>query len=163
MAQTFKQLQLNINQGAPATAVPRSWFLFVNNVLKYLTIRNGKLLTNNDKWTIECASLPPFAFGVLSLNQSSKELEINEGLVSFPTARIYVPKTTITISGSPAFVVLKVNRTGTPAAEWLSSTVSSVPANTPQHIYEPYYEYRTSPASNDHFLYLVHRAGSYTI
>lgn len=55
MPQSFKELNLNIQAGAPASAVPRSWFLFVNNVLKYLRVRDGRIITNGDKWTIEQA------------------------------------------------------------------------------------------------------------
>lgn len=56
MPQNFKQLELSINPGAPATAVPRSWFLFVNNVLKYLRVSNGNIIAYGDKWTIETKS-----------------------------------------------------------------------------------------------------------
>lgn len=52
--QPQKQLVLNLKPGAPASAVPRSWFNFVNNVLRFLSIENGVLITNNDKWTIRC-------------------------------------------------------------------------------------------------------------
>lgn len=52
--QSNQELNLLINNGAPVSAIPRNWFLFINNVLRYLTVRNGKLFINDDKWTIEC-------------------------------------------------------------------------------------------------------------
>jgi hypothetical protein len=56
--QTNKELDLQIRPGAPASAVPRQWFLFVNNVLRYLKIRNGRLDIQGNKWTIICESPP---------------------------------------------------------------------------------------------------------
>lgn len=53
MPQTFTELSLNIKPGAPASAVPRKWFIFVNNVLKYLKIENGRIITYGDRWTIQ--------------------------------------------------------------------------------------------------------------
>jgi hypothetical protein len=52
--QTNKELDLQIVPGAPASAIPRKWFIFVNNVLKYLRVKNGRLDVRNDKWTIIC-------------------------------------------------------------------------------------------------------------
>ena len=52
--QVHPQLNLTIAPGAPASAVPRKWYLYVNNVLKFLTVRNGKLIVKDDKWTLEC-------------------------------------------------------------------------------------------------------------
>lgn len=47
-------LNINIRPGAPASAVPRGWFMFVNNVLRYLNIVNGRIIADGDKWTIVC-------------------------------------------------------------------------------------------------------------
>ena len=52
--QQDSHLNIKINPGAPASSVPRNWFLYVNNVLKYLTVINGRLITSGDKWTIVC-------------------------------------------------------------------------------------------------------------
>jgi hypothetical protein len=52
--QFAKELNLRLKPKAPASAVPRSWYMFVNNVLRYLKIENGRLLVNNDKWTLVC-------------------------------------------------------------------------------------------------------------
>jgi hypothetical protein len=52
--QVHPQLNLTIAPGAPASAVPRKWYLYINNVLKFLTVRNGKLIVKDDKWTLEC-------------------------------------------------------------------------------------------------------------
>jgi hypothetical protein len=50
--QTNRELDLRLNPGGPASAVPRQWFLFVNNVLRYLKVRNGRLDVQGNKWTI---------------------------------------------------------------------------------------------------------------
>ena len=52
--QIHPELNLTIAPGAPASAVPRKWYLYINNVLKFLTVRNGKLIVKDDKWTLEC-------------------------------------------------------------------------------------------------------------
>jgi hypothetical protein len=52
--QPQSQLNLQLKPGSPASAVPRKWFMFINNVLRFLTVRNGTLTTVNDKWTLIC-------------------------------------------------------------------------------------------------------------
>jgi hypothetical protein len=52
--QTNRQLDLRVVPGAPASAIPRTWFLFVNNVLRYLKVKNGRLDVRGDRWTIIC-------------------------------------------------------------------------------------------------------------
>ena len=52
--QSVPELDLNLAKGAPASAVPRKWFLLINNIFKYLQIRGGKIIVDhNDRWTIE--------------------------------------------------------------------------------------------------------------
>lgn len=48
------QLKLDLKVGAPVGAVPRRWYLAINNILKYLVVRNGRLIVSGDKWVIEC-------------------------------------------------------------------------------------------------------------
>jgi len=55
--QQHSQLNLQLKPGSPASAVPRKWFMFINNVLRYLTIQNGTLIANNDKWTLVCGAV----------------------------------------------------------------------------------------------------------
>jgi hypothetical protein len=52
--QPQSQLNLQLKPGSPASAVPRKWFMFINNVLRFLTVQNGTLIANNDKWTLVC-------------------------------------------------------------------------------------------------------------
>jgi hypothetical protein len=52
--QPQSQLNLQLKPGSPASAVPRKWFMFINNVLRFLTVQNGTLIVNNDKWTLVC-------------------------------------------------------------------------------------------------------------
>jgi hypothetical protein len=52
--QQHSQLNLQLKPGSPASAVPRKWFMFINNVLRFLTVQNGSLIANNDKWTLVC-------------------------------------------------------------------------------------------------------------
>jgi hypothetical protein len=52
--QTNKELDLRVVPGAPVSAIPRKWFIFVNNVLKYFRVKNGRLDVRNDKWTLIC-------------------------------------------------------------------------------------------------------------
>jgi hypothetical protein len=52
--QQHSQLNLQLKPGSPTSAVPRKWFMFINNVLRFLTVQNGTLTTVNDKWTLVC-------------------------------------------------------------------------------------------------------------
>jgi hypothetical protein len=54
--QPQSQLNLQLKPGSPSSAVPRKWFMFINNVLRFLTVQNGRLIANNDKWTLVCGS-----------------------------------------------------------------------------------------------------------
>lgn len=84
--QNNKALNLMLNAGAPASAVPRTWFLFVNNVLKYLTIRNGRLLVNNDKWTIECIGSSTIKHDFVVTKEINEDgdpiIKVKEGYIS---------------------------------------------------------------------------------
>ena len=53
--QQHSQLNMQLKPGSPASAVPRKWFMFINNVLRFLTVQNGTLIANNDKWTLVCS------------------------------------------------------------------------------------------------------------
>lgn len=52
--QTTDKLNINPQVGKSYTQIPAEWFRYVNNVLRFLQVRNGKLFVNDDKWTIEC-------------------------------------------------------------------------------------------------------------
>lgn len=48
------QLSIDPQVGKAVSQIPTGWFKYVNNVLKYLKVRNGRLIIDNDRWTIEC-------------------------------------------------------------------------------------------------------------
>lgn len=60
------ELNLKLQRGAPASAVPRKWYQFVNDVLKYITVRNGRIFKTGNRWVIECGggTFPAFPFRV---------------------------------------------------------------------------------------------------
>lgn len=47
-------LDINPQPGRAISQIPTGWFKYVNNVLRFLQVRNGRLIVDNDKWTIEC-------------------------------------------------------------------------------------------------------------
>jgi hypothetical protein len=87
--QTQRELNLKLKPGGPASAVPRSWFLFVNNVLKFLVVRNGRLIAQQDKWTIVCEPPPTLSwsgrvfFGGELVDVPDVEIDSNTGLPNF--------------------------------------------------------------------------------
>jgi hypothetical protein len=125
--QTQKQLELEIKSGAPASAVPRSWFIFVNNVLKFLTVRNGRLITQQDKWTIVCDA-PPLTWS---------------GRVFFGGELVEVPDVEInTETGKPDFkdwkkTHVKINlRSGQVTGEnWDESNADDLDENEYYHVF----------------------------
>lgn len=52
--QTSDKLNINPQAGKGFGQISTEWFKYVNNVLRFLQIRNGRLIVNDDKWTIEC-------------------------------------------------------------------------------------------------------------
>lgn len=52
--QTSDKLNINPQPGKGFGQIKTEWFKYVNNVLRFLTIRNGRLIVDDDKWTIEC-------------------------------------------------------------------------------------------------------------
>jgi hypothetical protein len=86
--QNNRELDLRLNPGGPASAVPRQWFLFVNNVLRYLKVRNGRLDVQGNKWTIICEP-PPLSwsgrvfFGGELVYVPDVEIDSNTGLPNF--------------------------------------------------------------------------------
>ena len=47
-------LQLKIPSGAPAVAIPREHHMLVASILQNLRVVNGRLMINNDQWTLVC-------------------------------------------------------------------------------------------------------------
>lgn len=152
-----RQLLLSINPGAPVSSVPRSWFQFVNNVLRFLEVRNGRLIANNDKWVIECNSQQNYSFRILEELDGS--IRIAPGFVTVGLWRIVVDETNVPTSGSSFFLTLKIKPRS--SAEWVC--LSSVPANTPATLYVPYYEFTTPPNAARATLAVVHHCGNVTL
>lgn len=50
--QTNSQLNIDPKVGKAVSQIPTTWFKFVNNVLKYLSVENGEILAYDDKWQI---------------------------------------------------------------------------------------------------------------
>lgn len=149
----------------PGQRLPASWVQKVENFISSFKVLSGGQFI----WDGRTAALQIYsgegtwAFSLKSINSSTQTLIMREGLVNLQTSRLYVPETEINLTGSPAFVVLKIKLSDEPEAEWLLSTVSSVPASTPEYHYEPFLEFRIPEGGTNHNLYLVHNKGSFTI
>lgn len=50
---------MKIKPGAPASAISRTGIQYINDVLRDLVVRNGRLLINGSRWTIECGGVQP--------------------------------------------------------------------------------------------------------
>lgn len=106
----------------------------------------------------------PFAFRVIGYDSDEQLLSLEGGLVQHGNGIFYLDPAEVTMTGNPAFVVMKVDKNNLSNTAWLPSAVSSVPADTPQHAYIPFYEYElTEGDPPSHSLKLVHHTGSVRI
>ncbi len=114
-----------------------------------------------DGIVVEGSSQHPFAFLVTDHDLDEQVLSIAGGFVQNGNGIFYLQPAEVSMTGDPAFVVMRVDRNNIDGSAWLESTVSSVPADTPEYAYIPFYEYELvegDPPS--HVLKVVHHIGS---
>jgi hypothetical protein len=54
MADNAPEINMRLKAGAPFSAISRSAIQLTADFVKYLTIRNGRLIRNGNRFTIEC-------------------------------------------------------------------------------------------------------------
>ena len=56
MPDNSHSLNMNVRSGSPSAAIPAATLQYINDVLKYLDIKNGQLIVAGNRWTIECGA-----------------------------------------------------------------------------------------------------------
>jgi hypothetical protein len=85
--QTSDKLNINPQPGKGFGQLSTEWFKYVNNVLRFLKIRNGRLIVDDDKWTIECGGggggvsalgVPALYMGIFMRGYKRESIEVTE-------------------------------------------------------------------------------------
>ena len=75
-------LKMRLKAGSPVAAISRSTLQYINDVLKYLTIRNGRLHVSGNRWVIECGGVAgvDYAFKVyLKADGENSDVMVSTG------------------------------------------------------------------------------------
>lgn len=137
MQKSIPELHVYLKAGQPIAAIPRKSLQYLFDVLRSLKVKNGKLIKDRHRWTIECGTDVQDIHAFAIISYIDQELTIAPGFVTSGLWRVAVPQTTLNVSGSQFFIVMKIMPKK--SAEWVC--LSSLPANTPTTIYYPVYEF----------------------